>query len=299
MSQLYELLEDIASRSSSLSGRDVFAEWTGSLGFVEDLIKEVENIYTRTMFKEKYMKVLSQARKVPIDRAQSFPVFKKLLISLSETTVDLEQKARDELQTIANPGFVVPHDGITQEEIKKLEDERKAKKADWYKATKKKPKTDDEEQQEAEEIRVKTAAGLKQDLLTARLTKVGREIEILRTKWLMDNHDIMDAKQFDDLLHLESVLDIDIAGKDLIVRLDLDVPLSEYVAPPVDSLGASGQPTDEALKSNGSKSALGGKKGGKNQEAASTKPTANEPWRKREILDHTLIKRGVHELRYL
>ena len=84
------------------------------------------------------------------------------------------------------------------------------------------------------------------------------------------------------------------------MRLDLDVPLSEYVAPPVDSLGASGaQPTDEAMKSNGSKSALGGKKGAKNQEAISAKPTADEPWRKRDILDHTLIKRSVHELRYL
>lgn len=43
------------------------------------------------------MKVLSQARKVPTDRAQSFPVFRNLLLSLCEQTVDLEQKARDEL----------------------------------------------------------------------------------------------------------------------------------------------------------------------------------------------------------
>lgn len=44
---------------------------------------------------------------------------------------------------------------------------------------------------------------------------------------------------------------------------------------------------------------MGGKKGGKNKEEVSTKPVADEPWRKRDILDHTLIKRGVHELRYL
>ena len=115
-----------------------------------------------------------------------------------------------------------------------MEDERKAKKAEWYKAGKKKPKTDDEELQEAEEIKSKAAASLKNELLTHRLTKVGREIDILRTKWLMDNHDTMDSKQFDELMHLESVLDIDIAGKDLIVRLDLDVPLSKYIAPPID-----------------------------------------------------------------
>ncbi len=67
------------------------------------------------------------------------------------------------------------------------------------------------------------------------MTKIGREIEILRTKWLMDNHLTMDRKEYDDLYHLESVLDIDVAGKDIIVRLDLDVPLSTYVPPPTES----------------------------------------------------------------
>lgn len=64
-----------------------------------------------------------------------------------------------------------------------------------------------------------------------RLTKIGKEIDILHTKWLMENHEAMDRKKYDDLYHLESVLDIDVAGKDIIVRLDLDVPLSAYTAP--------------------------------------------------------------------
>jgi len=68
-----------------------------------------------------------------------------MLLSMSEMTIDFEQKARDDLQTIANPGFVVPHEAMTPEEIKNIEVDRKNKKADWYKATKKKPKTDDEE----------------------------------------------------------------------------------------------------------------------------------------------------------
>lgn len=51
----------------------------------------------------------------------------------------------------------------------------------------------------------------------------------------MDNHLTMDRKEYDDLYHLESVLDIDVAGKDIIVRLDLDVPLSNYVPPQSES----------------------------------------------------------------
>lgn len=246
------------------------------------------------------MKILSQSRKVPTDRAQSYGVFRAMLLSLSEQTIDLEQKARDELQTIANAGFIVPHEAITPEEIKKIEDERKAKKADWYKATKKKPKTDEEELQEAEEIKQKTMTGLKNELLSNRLTKVGREIDILRTKWLMENHEKMDRKKYDDLLHLESVLDIDVAGKDIIVRLDLDVPLSNYVAPPAESnMGTH----NDLERSQGTKETKGAKttksgKGGK-EEAPPVHHKPDEPWKRREILNHALVKRAAHELRYL
>jgi hypothetical protein len=51
----------------------------------------------------------------------------------------------------------------------------------------------------------------------------------------MENHIKMDRKEYDDLYHLESVLDIDVAGKDVILRLDLDVPLSNYVPPQPES----------------------------------------------------------------
>ena len=44
----------------------------------------------------------------------------------------------------------------------------------------------------------------------------------------MQTHIKMDENQYDWLYRLESVLDIDISGKDLLIRLDLDVPLSAY-----------------------------------------------------------------------
>ena len=81
--------------------------------------------------------------------------------------------------------------------MKKLEDEKKAKKADWYKQTKKKPKTDDEEAVELEEIKQKTAAALKNELINSKLIKIGRDIDILKTKWLMDNHEVMNSKKYD------------------------------------------------------------------------------------------------------
>lgn len=146
MDELFELIEDIVSRAPELQGNEeILANWNGNMEYVESLIVHVPNPYSKSSFNERYMKLLSQARKVPIEKAQSFSVLRSMLLSFSELTIDFEQKARDELQTIANPGFVVPHDAITPEELKKIEEERKLKKADWYKATKKKPKTDDEE----------------------------------------------------------------------------------------------------------------------------------------------------------
>jgi len=54
----------------------------------------------------------------------------------------------------------------------------------------------------------------------------------VKTEWLMENHLVMDTTQYDELYRKESILDVDISGKDLILRLDLDVPLSPYTPPP-------------------------------------------------------------------
>lgn len=154
-----------------------------------------------------------------------------MLLDLSEHTIELEHKAREELQMFENPGFIVPHENQTEEEAKKLRDERKAKKDEWFKKNKKKPKTEEEENLELEEVKNRVIHGLKHDLLTSRVAKTENEIEFMKTKWLFDNHLIMDENQYDELYRLESILDIDISAKDVILRLDLDVPLSTYIPP--------------------------------------------------------------------
>jgi hypothetical protein len=61
MKQLYELLQDIIERSSTLQGQEkqVYSSWTGSLDYVESLLSNVDNIYSRQDFKERYMLILS------------------------------------------------------------------------------------------------------------------------------------------------------------------------------------------------------------------------------------------------
>lgn len=93
---------------------------------------------------------------------------------------------------IENHGFIVPHENITDEEIKKIEDEKKLKKADWLKKTKKKPKTEDEERLEHEELCNRITHVLKTDLLHNKIQKAEKEVEIVKIKWLIENHIKMD-----------------------------------------------------------------------------------------------------------
>lgn len=95
MDQLFELIEDIIDRAPALqegeSGIEaLYDNWHASLEYVEGLLSHVNNRYTRDTLNERYMKILSQSRKVPTDRAQSYGVFRNMLLNLCEQTIDLE-----------------------------------------------------------------------------------------------------------------------------------------------------------------------------------------------------------------
>lgn len=61
------------------------------------------------------------------------------------------------------------------------------------------------------------------------------EIEISKTEWLMENHLKMDAEMFDTLNRKVSILDIDVAELEVVLRTDLDVPLTPYQPlPPIE-----------------------------------------------------------------
>lgn len=57
----------------------------------------------------------------------------------------------------------------------------------------------------------------------------------------MDNHEKMDVDSYDALNRRKSIRDIEFAGKDVILRLDLDVPLTDYEPPANESINESKQ----------------------------------------------------------
>lgn len=106
------------------------------------------------------------------------------------------------------------------------------KKGDWYKKLKKKPKTEEEENKDMDDLKAKICHGLVTQLVEHKIEKAESEVELEKTKWLLDNHLEMNESMYDELYRKESLLDTDISGRDIILRLDLDVPLSPYTPPP-------------------------------------------------------------------
>jgi hypothetical protein len=69
-------------------------------------------------------------------------------------------------------------------------------------------------------------------MVKTRIDRAEKKIQLIKTEWMMDNHITMDSNMFDQLNRKVSIQDIDVGEQDLILRLDLDVPLSQYIPPP-------------------------------------------------------------------
>jgi hypothetical protein len=104
--------------------------------------------------------------------------------------------------------------------------------AEWLKKNKKKPKTAEEDTADKKELISRVTSSLSTQFTEQEIDKCESEIELLKTEWLMENHLNMDAVQFEQLNRLVSVLDIDINDQDVVLRADMDVPLSPYTPLP-------------------------------------------------------------------
>ena len=129
----------------------------------------------------------------------------------------------------------MPPEDETEEQRSEFLKQSSLAKQEALKKLKKKPKTEEEEAKELEEINTKVIECLSQTLVQEETEKVEREIDLVKTKWLMDNHKTMDREAFDCLNRKVSIMDIDFAEQEIILRTDLDVPLNPFVPmPPIE-----------------------------------------------------------------
>ena len=103
------------------------------------------------------------------------------------------------------------------------------------KKNKKKPKTDDEDAADIKELISRASTALTTQYTETEIDKCEIDIELSKTEWLMGNHLVMDENMFDQLNRKVSILDIDVAELEVVLRTDLDVPLTPYQPlPPIE-----------------------------------------------------------------
>lgn len=118
----------------------------------------------------------------------------------------------------------------------------------------------------------------------------------------MEHHTKMDAEQYDCINRKLSVYDIELGARDIVLRLDLDIPLSKFI-PPVKAPneGVSAKSLEQPPASVGRDSKVNAKKS-ELDSAISGNPLGPEEeqyWKQRQILDHSWVKKTVQELRML
>ena len=155
-----------------------------------------------------------------------------MVLNFCEDTVDVDDKVRKDLGVLENLGFEEIPEEQTEEDAAAALEELKNKKAEAAKKSKQKPKTDEEEEAELQQLIQTTSQELAKVLTEGtRITTVEKEIDLIKTRWLMQHHIKMDSGEYDKVNRRLSIYDIELGSKDIVLRLDLDIALSKFVPP--------------------------------------------------------------------
>ena len=99
MDGFYDLLDDIDILAQRETGQSILASfnWSTKVGELERLINQIQNPMSKQMMLERYIKLVSKARKTPNERAHSFSVIRNMVCRLSEALVEHETRVREEV----------------------------------------------------------------------------------------------------------------------------------------------------------------------------------------------------------
>ena len=118
--------------------------------------------------------------------------------------------------------FRIPPEDETEEQRADFKRKEIERKNEALKKLKKKSKSDEEEVAEMETLINKLTENLSHYFINNQVDAAQKEIEILKTKWLMENHLIMDREMWAKLNRKVSLLDIDLGEQDLVMLADYE-----------------------------------------------------------------------------
>jgi hypothetical protein len=260
------------------------------------MIALVKNDYSKKSLNDRYIKTLNLSKKTPNNKALSHKVLSASIEAFIENVIDVEAKTRVALDMPLQENWQCIPEEWTPEQRQTAIQQEALKVAEQLKKNKKKPKTAEEEQAEKRELQTRTVAALCQQFTEGEIDRCEAELEMLKTEWLMRNHLKMDCAAFEKLNRKVSVLDIDIADMEVVLRTDLDVPLTPYQAlPPLEEEFKDflqQQQEEASLKKKQKKTKKQQEEDAEMQSRYEQgKLAREEPWKSRHITDLRLVKR--------
>jgi hypothetical protein len=194
-----------------------------SITFVQKLIDKVADKKAQTHFNCELKYLIQVAQNKTYDRSYAFLNIKELLLDLFTSVPEIAERQCSDAG-IPERIFEEPVDRTTEEQTK-LDEDKKAATAEFYKKTKKKPKTEDEETNAWEEIKGKIEEELKPEW-DKKLEGIERELEKKEILHRMNNYEKMDYSKYETLSRKKSIYDETIQDNILVLRLDLDAELT-------------------------------------------------------------------------
>ena len=204
--------------------------WDGSVDSLYDQIQKLNPLWNEICMKM-FNNYVNYAKRIPPERALSWSSFREVVNKMADVICD-DDELREELGLPPNTfEYVTPE--MEEEEktalLEKIEEEKQA----WLKANKKKPLSEEEEA-EAKTALVEKHIEKMKTVVTEQdevMGDVDSTMDSVRFNHVMSNHKVMDWDGWDEVYRKYSVLDIPCEGKNVLLRLDLDVPMSEYTPP--------------------------------------------------------------------
>jgi hypothetical protein len=84
--------------------------------------------------------------------------------------------------------------------------------------------------------------------VSTQASQAEAEVDLQKMRWLMDNHEVMDRDAYDGLNRRQSIRDERLNNRDVIMRLDLDIPLTPYEPPTPEAQEQTGNMSKDATK---------------------------------------------------
>ena len=230
MNAFYELIREAHMRIGTRPEDDY---WDGSIDYIFDLIQRVDSEISRANLMLTFNRLVNSCKSQPFEKSLTYHELRDVIVRLSCAIPSLDDKFREELGLMEHV-FEYVTDEMTPDEVSKMKEDKENRKNEWNKKRKKPPKTEQEEAHDSNELFAKISEAIKHKVVSENEIMGGVEenIEMKTLHKQLSEHIVMNIDKWDEFYRKKSIIDIGCEGKNVLLRLDLDV-CSVLITPPL------------------------------------------------------------------